>query len=151
MHRSVGAGRAAQEQSCPWPWQAEEAWQRLSSSSGTAPWLCSAGTHAEILPAIILCAGHNLSDKTMDLCLWMLLTTSFPDHPVGFILVGFFEQAGQIENFHIFYQIGEKSSVLNLKALLLLCSHTDSKPIIPSLVSIPWTVCSFEQVFCSLS
>lgn len=30
-------------------------------------------------------------------------------------------------------------------------SHTDSKTIIPSLISILWTVCSFEHVFCFLS
>lgn len=107
-----------------------------SAGAGRAPWHCSAGTHTAILPAIVLCAGHNLPNKTTDLCLWVLLTIFIPDHPSGFVLVVFFDQARQSEIFPVFCQIVKKSSVQNLEVLLLIFSHTDSKEIISSLICV---------------
>lgn len=141
MHKSVGAGRVQlRSRGAP---AMEEFWQRLFSSSGTAPRPCR---NTKILPAIILCAGHNLPNKTTGCCLPPLFQII---HLVLFWW--FFSTKLDREKFNIFCQTAEKSSVQNLEVLLLLFSHTDSKPIIPSLISILWTVCSFEQVFCFLS
>lgn len=139
-------GRAQLRAELPQPW-------REPGRGSEQQWLSSMawGRSTQQFSAVIWCAGHSLPNKTTDLCLWMLLTISIADHPFGFVSVGFVDQAGQIENSHVFCQIAEKSSVQHLEVLLLLFSHTDSKPIIPSLISILWTVCSFEQVFCFLS
>lgn len=96
--------------------------------------------HTTTLPANISCAGHNPPNKTTACCLPSLFQII---HLVWFWCF-FFSTKLDRANFHIFYRIAERSSAQNLEVLLLFFSHTDNKPIIPSLISILWIVCSFE-------